>query len=371
MAKAMVMEAPQKLAMRDFPERPLSDGEILLRVRMTGVCGTDRHLFLGHGIWSFPIIAGHEIVGEIEEMTDGAETAITVFGGSLRIGQRVVLVPSSAPCGRCFYCLNYPHRTTLCQNRFVYGFRGCDEPPHFFGGFAEFVRVQPRSFLFVIPENLPDERAVLTEPTAVALRAVERALAPGIPFIGEGLGIGRRALVIGVGPIGLLVVAVLKTMGVHLIIAADLNAVRLEFAKGLGATETVLVHQDLPEEAKHKIRDLTDGEGADVVFECAGNPTAFLMALECACRGATVIEVGHFTESGKIALSPHLICRKDLDVHGVWAYPWWQFRDALRFLQTTSSPVEMLLTHKLSLSELSKALKEQLTGDAVKPVVVF
>lgn len=365
------MEAPQKLTVKDFSEQPLNDGEVLLRVCMTGICGTDRHLFLGHGSWTFPIIAGHEIVGEVAEVTEGADKAITVCGGELKIGQRVVLVPSSAPCGRCFYCLNYPHRTTLCQNRFVYGFRRCDEPPHLFGGFAEFIRIQPRSFLFVIPDNLPNERVVLTEPAAVALRAVERALTPGIPVIGEGLGIGRRALVIGVGPIGLLIVAVLKTMGVHFIIAADVNAVRLEFAKQLGATETILVHPDFPDEVIRKVRDLTDGEGADFVFECAGVPSAFLMALECACRGATVVEVGHFTESGNTALSPHLICRKDLDVRGVWAYPWWQFRDALRFLQTTPLPVESLLTHRLSLNELPKALQEQLGGDVIKPVVVF
>jgi threonine dehydrogenase-like Zn-dependent dehydrogenase len=224
MAKAMVLQAPGQLTMAEFPERPLREGEILLRVRMTGVCGTDRHLFLGHGSWAFPIIAGHEIVGEVVEVTDGAADVSIVFGGELRKGQRVALVPSSAPCGRCFYCLNYPHRTTLCRHRTVYGFRRCDEPPHLFGGFAEFVRVQPRSFLFVVPDDLPDERAVLTEPTAVALRAVERALAPGIPVIGEGLGIGRTALVVGAGPIGLLVIAVLKGMGVHRIIAADLSA---------------------------------------------------------------------------------------------------------------------------------------------------
>jgi len=373
MAKAMVLQAPGQLTMAEFPERPLRDGEILLRVRMTGVCGTDRHLFLGHGSWAFPIIAGHEIVGEVVEVMDGAADVSIVFGGELRKGQRVALVPSSAPCGRCFYCLNYPHRTTLCHHRTVYGFRRCDEPPHLFGGFAEFVRVQPRSFLFVVPDDLPDERAVLTEPIAVALRAVERALAPGIPIIGEGLGIGRTALVVGAGPIGLLVIAVLKGMGVHRIIAADLSEVRLEMAKALGATETVLVPQEgsgVPESATQKIRDLTDGEGADVVFECAGVPSAFAMALEWACRGATVVEVGHFTDSGSIPLSPHLICRKDLDVRGVWAYPWWQFRDALRFLRTTSLPLETLITHRLALPELPQVLSGQLGQAAVKPIIV-
>lgn len=370
MAKAMVMDAPQKLTMGEFPERPLRDGEMLLRVLMTGVCGTDKHLFLGHGAWNFPLIPGHEIVGEVVEVTDGAFDAITVFGGELKIGQRVVLVPSSAPCGRCFYCLNYPHRTTLCSKRFVYGFRRCDEPPHLFGGFAEFIRVQPRSFLFVVPEDLPDERAVLTEPMAVAMRAVERALAPGIPLIGEGLGIGRTALVIGVGPIGLLVVATLKGMGVHSIIAADTMAMRLEVAQKLGATETVSVHPDGMDATIQKIRDLTDGEGADVVFECAGVPTAFLMALESVCRGGTVIEVGHFTDSGTIALAPHLICRKDLDVRGVWAYPWWQFRDALRFLHTTALPLETLITHRLFLSQVSDALSGRLGQEAIKSVVV-
>ena len=94
MAKAMVVQAPGQLTMAEFPERPLRDGEILLRVCMTGVCGTDRHLLLGHGSWAFPLIAGHEIIGEIVEVTDRAADAIVVFGGELRVGQRVALVPS-------------------------------------------------------------------------------------------------------------------------------------------------------------------------------------------------------------------------------------------------------------------------------------
>lgn len=163
----------------------------------------------------------------------------------------------------------------------------------------------------------------------------------------------------------------LETMGIHYIIAADVNAVRLEFAKQLGATETVLVHPDSPEKVVRKVQDLTDGEGSDFVFECAGVPSAFTMALDCACRGATIIEVGHFTESGNIALSPHLIRRKDSEIRGVWAYPWWQFRDALRFLKTTSLPVELLLTHRLCLSEIPKALQGQLSGNVIKPVIVF
>lgn len=367
----MVMTAPQQLTIAEFPERPLQDGEILLRVRLTGVCGTDRHLFWGHGAWAFPIIAGHEILAEVVEVTDGAADAVTVVGGALRNGQRVVLVPSGAPCGRCFYCLNYPHRTTLCRHRVVYGFRRCDEPPHLFGGFAEFVRVQPRSFLFVVPDDLPDERAVLTEPTAVALRAVERAMAPGVPVIGEGLEIGRRALVIGVGTIGLLVVAVLKGMGVHHIIAADTNPMRLAMARAMGATVVVSVpigEQGMDIALRH-LRDCTDGEGADVVFECAGVPAAFALALEGVCRGGTVVEVGHFTDTGTVPLAPHLICRKDLDVRGVWAYPWWQFRDALRFLQTTPVPVETLVTHRLNLSQVADALRGHLGPDALKPVV--
>jgi threonine dehydrogenase-like Zn-dependent dehydrogenase len=82
------------------------------------------------------------------------------------------------------------------------------------------------------------------------------------------------------------------------------------------------------------------------------------------------VEVGHFTDSGSIPLSPHLICRKDLDVRGVWAYPWWQFRDALRFLRTTSLPLETLITHRLALPELPQALSGQLGQAAVKPIIV-
>ncbi len=370
MATAWVMERPGVLRQATFPETPIGSHEIVIKVRAVGVCGTDRHLYLGHGSFPFPLIGGHEIVGEVTEVGATAEEETVIWGGPIEVGRWVVVVPSSAPCGRCFYCINYPHRTTLCRNRFVYGFRRCDQPPHLFGGFAEYVRIQARSFLFLLPDDFPMERAVLTEPTAVALRAVERAFSPGLPIIGEGLGVGRRGLVIGAGPIGLLVTAVLRTMGMHKILVADISAQRLELAQRIGAHLLIEATGDVPTVVQ-KIRQETDGEGADIVWECAGSPKAFSLSLDAVCRGGTVIEVGHFTDSGPVDLRPHQVCHKDLDIRGVWAYPWWQFRDAIRFLQTCPLPLSDLISHRIGLAELPRALAGELTGPTVKPVVVI
>ena len=259
--QAAIMTGPGQIAVRSYPKPQIGDDEVLLKIERTGICGSDKHMFAGHMALPFPVIPGHELVGTIEEMGPAAADSLAIVGGPVAVGDRVTTTPSSRACGRCYYCLHMPQRPTLCSNRFVYGFVCADIAPMPRGGFAEYLHLTGHSWLFKIPDDLPSERAVLTEPAAVATRAVERALGPGIPHIGEGLGLDKSVLVLGAGPIGQLVVAVLSHIGTDLIIAGDLSAARLELARTMGAHQVLAMGEGSPEQRQLALQDMTAGRG--------------------------------------------------------------------------------------------------------------
>jgi len=186
--------------------------------------------------------------------------------------------------------------------------------------------------------------------------------------MGHGYGVGRSAMVVGAGPIGLMVIASLRYSGAGLIIVQDLLSSRLEMAKQMGAD--VLIDGRLPIEQRLKqVQEITNGIGPDVVIEAAGVPVAFRESLDFVRRGGKLIEVGHFTNNGPIEIIPFLICNKDLDIHGSWAYPAIIFKDAISMLHQTTLPIEKLVTHQLPLEELPRGL--ELTGsDGVGKVII-
>jgi len=367
--KAVVMKEPGKIEIQEFAKPKISEDSLLLKVDECGVCGSDKHMYLGHSKLNFPVIPGHEVIGTIEKLGTEAEKSMSIVGGPLSEGDKVVIVPSSQSCGKCYNCIHRPHRTSLCTGRTVYGFSNCEESPHLYGGFAEYMYIHSRSWVIKVPEKvLSKQTGVLAEPMAVATRAVERAFSPGIPHISEGYGIGKSVVVIGTGPIGLLIIAVLKNTGASQIIATDLSDYRLEMAKQMGATDTINASEAF-EERVQNVMDLTNGIGADIVIESAGVPQAFKEALDLVARGGKVIELGHYTDPGSVDINPHTICNKDLDIRGVWAYPQIQFKTAVDALAQFEMPLEKLITHKLPLEKTEKAI--QLLGkDAVLKVVI-
>ncbi|MEE2657697.1 MAG: zinc-binding dehydrogenase [Candidatus Latescibacterota bacterium] len=366
--QAAVMTEPGTIEMREFPRPEIGDDEILLKIDQTGICGSDKHMFAGHMTLLFPIIAGHELVGTIEEMGSRAEEAMAVVGGPLQEGDRVTTTPSSTTCGRCWYCLHMPQRPTLCANRYVHGFVSSEVAPAPRGGFSEFMHLTKKSWIFRIPEGLPSDRAVLTEPAAVATRAVERALGPGIPHIGEGLGMDQSVLVMGAGPIGQLVIAVLAHVGTELIIAADLSPSRLDMAKEMGGHHTINASDSL-ECRTEAVKELTEGVGPAIVIETAGVPIVFKESLDLVRRGGIVVEVGHFTDPGGVDIHPNIVCFKDLDIRGMWAYPAIQFKTAMSFLKNTTAPLDEFITHRLSLAETEKGIDITGSEGSMKVVV--
>jgi L-iditol 2-dehydrogenase len=252
-----------------------------------------------------------------------------------------------------------PHRPALCAKRISYGYISVERAPGIWGGYSEYIYLHPKTYVFKLPEDMPMKRAVLIEPVATAVRAVERAYSPGEPFMSHGYGVGRSAMVLGAGPIGLMIIASLRHSGAGLIIAQDLFASRLDMAKRMGAD--LLIDGNLPfEERLKQVREATDGVGPDVVIEAAGVPVAFQEALDFVRRGGKLITVGLYADAGAIDIHPFKICYNDLDIHGSLVYPSLIFRDAISLLERTPLPVEEMVTHVLPLEELPKGL--ELTG---------
>ncbi len=367
--QAAVMLQPGRIQLREFEKPRPTEDSLLLQVDKVGICGSDKHMYLGHTALKFPVIPGHEVVGTVAELGTRANQVMNVMGGPIKTGDRVTVVPGSKNCGRCYYCLHVPGRPTLCSGRTIYGFSNSETPPYLTGEFAEYTYIHGNSWVYKIPESIPEEIAVLTEPVAVATRAVERACAPGLPQVGDGYSIGSRVAVLGCGPIGLLVIAVLRDSGAGTIIATDLVDSRLDMAKRMGADVVINVGQTTSEKRLEQIQELTDGVGVDIALECAGLPIVFSEALDVVRRGGKVIEVGHYTDSGETRVRPHQICNKDLDVCGVWAYPQIQFQTALDFLQRTRAPLHELITHHLPLNQLETGI-DMLGEEGVYKVVI-
>jgi L-iditol 2-dehydrogenase len=368
-SRGWVMVEAGKIEMQQFEIPKVEDDCALLKVDACGICGSDKHAHAGHMKAPFPMIPGHEFIGTIVEMGKTASQKMAIVGGAVKVGEQVSVAPSSLPCGRCWFCLHMPHRPSLCASRTVYGFQTTKNPPGLWGGFAEYIYLHPKTWIFKLPKGIPMEKAIQTEPMATGLRAVERAYNPGEAFVGQGYGVGSRVMVLGTGPIGFMVIAALRASGADFIIVQDLFDSRLAMAKRMGADMTI--NGRLPFEQRLKqVQEVTEGFGPDVVIEAAGAPIAFQEALKFVRRGGKLIEVGHYTDPGAIEINPFMICNKDVDIHGSWAYPPIIFKDALSVLAKTSLPVEEVVTHKLPLEDLPKGLELSGTEGAGKVVIV-
>ncbi len=375
MVKASVLEDIGKLEVHDFPKPEVEENSILMRMEMCGVCGTDIHLYGGKMRIPFPVIPGHEFVGRIEALGDSAR-GLEVKGRELAEGDLISVVPgTNAFCGTCYFCRFMPHKPTLCGNRRVMGVNmSCRDPPHLWGGWAEYVYVDAEHWwVYKAPDGMPAEVAVLAEPMAVSTRAFERAFAPGLPTFGDGYGLGGSVVVQGVGPIGLLVVATANMAGAGNIIAVDMVDDRIEMAERLGADHIVDMRVfDTTEKRVAEVERLTQGLGADVVVECAGVPAAVPEGINMTRRGGKFVEVGHYTDPGNVEVNPHIICMKDMDILGSWAYPPTQFETALQALRMgmDTLPLADIVTHRFEVTEAEKAIQTVKSRKGIKMAIV-
>lgn len=335
--RAAVIEGTHTIHLQERKTPSISDGEALIRVKYCGICGSDIHILHGkHPTATFPVIPGHEFVGELLD-----------FKGPGRLERRTpVAVHPVFSCGNCEPCAK--GRDNVCQSLKLIG---C----HTDGGFAEYVKVPLRK-VYALPDDLDLELAALAEPLAVAVHDVRRS----------GLKVGNSALIIGGGPIGLLMAIVARHAGADNVIISEISPYRLKAAEEMGFTTI----NPLGENFNETLMQKTQGKGFDVVFEVSGAKTGITTAVDYAKITGMVMVVGMTGEPYPVDLSK--IFQKELALQGVRIHSQINFIGALELLKSglLNSHLRKLISVVYPLKDVEEAFTfAQSGGDFFKILV--
>jgi L-iditol 2-dehydrogenase len=306
--RAAVIAQPHKVETRRFPYPKLEDGAMLIKMEMSGICGSDKHCYKGEDLLyagslresriRYPVIPGHENVGIVADITPTARREREYYHQELKEGDRVVHSVQYA-CGHCYECRN-GWGFVWCDNYWNYGLlKSCAEPPHLWGGWSEYVYIPPHGIeVYKVPEGMPPEVACLAEPFTCTVsldKAKDFAAQPS-----EGFCAGDTVVVLGTGPLGLLLVAKSRILGAGTIIAVDRSPMRLQMAREFSADHLINVDETTSEERIQIVKDLTHGRGADLVIDGAGIPEALVEGLEMLGNGGVFIEEAAYVDIGSV-----------------------------------------------------------------------
>ena len=324
--KAALLVEPGKVEIRDVPAPSPGRGEVLVRIKQAGICGTDYALFLGRLGAKLPLIPGHEGVGEIAAPGPGVK--------DLRIGDRVTIQPNFS-CGKCPPCLM--GRENVCLNKVRLGL-------DVNGVFAEYVTV-PRKYLWPLPEDLSYSVAALTEPLSVALHAFSKN--PPSP--------GERVLVYGAGVIGLMLVQ-LVALAKGRVTAFDIAEPRLEVATKLGAEKTFCSLPELEKEAG----------SFSIVYETSGIAEAFSQIIGLCAPAGRIVLTGLPERDFPVFTSS--LVRKELTVLGSMIYRD-EFPAAIDLLKRGEMNTGLFISEIHPLDELPQALEDFRSPSRVKTLI--
>ena len=303
----------------------LGDGEILLAIQASLICGSDLHIYKGlHPAVDLPVTIGHEFTGKVIAAGNGVTKC--------KAGDLVTVEPVIT-CGVCSAC-----------RRGEYGY--CKEISYTYrqghGALARYF-VAKEEKVYVLPPGISAEKAALAEPLAVAVHAVKRAQ----------VCLGDRVVIAGAGAIGIMIAMVCKKIGAKCVAISDVSEFRLNMARELGADIAVNASNGNIED---EIERLSSGEGFDKAFECVGKEATFVQLMSCLKMNGLLTDVGIF-EKPLIRLDASLIVKKELRIQGAQGYCW-DFEAALQLLQEL--PFEKLITHRFPLHEVRQAMKTAL-----------
>jgi L-iditol 2-dehydrogenase len=294
-------------------------GELLVRVRASGICGTD--VMEWYRIQKAPLVLGHEIAGEI--------AAVGVGVGDYRAGDRV-FVSHHVPCMSCRYCLAGHH--SVCDT-----LRSTHFDP---GGFAEYIRVPKINVelgTFRLPDEISFEDGSFIEPLGCVARAQRFARVSS----------GQSVLVIGSGISGLLHVQLARAKGAAFIVATDINDFRLQAARDLGADVVLHSREDVPQ----RLREVNEGRLADVVIVCAGAMPAVEQALRSVERGGTVLFFAPTAAGVKVPVPLFELWRDEVTITTSYAASPHDITEAIELIRSRRVRVREMITHRLGLTD--------------------
>ena len=363
-AHVAYLTAIEKFEVKEVDVPPVGDDDILVKVEGCGICGTDAHEFRKDPFGLIPVVLGHEGTGEIIKM--GKNVKRDSAGKELHVGDKVVT---------CMIFKDNPDITMFDLNKQnvggadVYGLLPDNDPNnHLKGWFSDYILIKGGSTVFNV-SDLDLESRILIEPCAVLIHAVERAKTTGI------LRFNSRVVVQGVGPIGLICTAVLRTLGIENICAVDGNNKRLEFSKRMGATKTVNFTEHKGIDAlTNAVKDAFDGHLADFAFQCTGAPGGHSNIYKFIRNGGGLCELGFFINGGDATINPHFdICSKEITIVGSWVYTLRDYATTFDFLKRSQAiglPMKELVTHKFPLNQINEAMGVSIRQEGFKIAIV-
>ena len=337
---AGVYYAPGDVRIERRPVPEPGPGEMLVRVRACGLCGTDLAKYR-HQLVQPRTVLGHEVTGEVAALGQGVDR--------FRIGDRV-LVPHHIPCFTCVYCRHGSY--SMCAD-----WKPTQIAP---GGFCEYMLARAATTArgaLKLPDELGFDEATLAEPLACCLRGIERT----------GLQAGDTLVVIGAGPAGLLHVQLARLTGVAQIVSVDLLPERLDAAKRLGAD--VAIRADLQDVAA-AVRKFTGGCGADAVITAVGVSSVVEQALTLVRPGGKVNVFAECPPDSRIDLDPNLMYHKEVTLLGTYSSSPREVRIALDLIAAGRIDVASMITRRMPLADLAEAFEAALAGRDVLKVVI-
>ncbi|MGN8646324.1 zinc-dependent alcohol dehydrogenase [Gracilibacillus sp. HCP3S3_G5_1] len=320
--KAGVYLGAKQLAVKEMPSPTVEDGEAIVKVSYAGICGTDMMIYSGlHPRATTPLVMGHEFSGVIEEMEPNER---------LIEGDRVAINPLNS-CGRCVACKSGQYH--VCDNlKYI----GIDMN----GGFAEYVSV-PIKNLIPLPETVEDEEAALIEPLSVAIHTVRRSK----------LKVGDNVVILGAGPIGMLIGMIAKKAGAERIIISDVSDYRLQLAESYGFHAVDARVGKAEEVAKEH----TGGIGADVVFEVAGNQITANQMIDAIRTQGEIVVVSVYKQPPTVNLAE--MHYREISLTTTRCFTAEDFNKAITLLSEREVDVSKLISHKLPLEEFNKGFE--------------
>jgi L-iditol 2-dehydrogenase len=328
---AAVYRGVNDVRLETVPVPLIGDREILLRVHSCGVCGTDLKK-IATGSHSAPRIFGHETAGEV--------AAVGRSVSQFAAGDRVVVF-HHIPCRECYYCRNKTF--AQCPTYKKVGCTSGFEPSG--GGFAEYVRVMDwivEQGTVRIPEGVSFEQACFVEPVNTCMKGIDALR----------LQAGETVLVIGQGPIGILLSVLAQKAGAT-VITSDLYAERLKIAESLGLEETVDASQ---QDVVKTVRENTEGRGADAVILAVGSNGLIRPAMDAARPGGRVLLFAQ-TQRGEVTIDPAAICVDEKSLIGSYSASVDLQEQSVRFVMNGEMDLERLISHRFPLQESARALE--------------
>ncbi|WP_339650365.1 alcohol dehydrogenase catalytic domain-containing protein [uncultured Maribacter sp.] len=325
---AAFLETPKTIQQKTVSTPDPVKGEVRVKMRQVGICGSDVHLFLGHRTLEKPTIIGHEGLGEIDAVGNGVPTN--------RIGERVVIEPN-IPCGACAFCTSA--RGSICPNKRTIGLTEA-------GCFAEYV-VLPSQFAWAISKKVSDDDAVTIEPMAAGVHALQVSSAKP----------GSTIAVIGLGAIGLLLTHLAIAKG-YKVCVSDINTDKMKLAESMGALPAV----------GQNLSQIWKENNVVSIFECAGVATTVTMAAKNAPRGSEIILLG--LSGDKAEIEPLRLVREGIRILPSLIYDHPQdFKETIALITSKTIQPSCIISKYMPLSSLQSAMELAAEGNQTKIVI--